>query len=219
MPSLRRIVKRLFGHENGPNANYWNAKYATDEFIYTKVANRFVVEYLESLPAGVMIDVAGGEGRNAVWFAERGWNAEVVDFADKAVAKFLKFAAERGVADKCVGTVADATTFRAKTAPADLGVVGYLQVPQPTLEKAIANVVKQLKPGATFFGVWHARENLDGGYGGPQDPLVLPTVASLTEILSKLPVTIQAIENRDGQVQTREGLKPSVTVIAKAIVN
>ncbi|MEN9752517.1 MAG: hypothetical protein RL670_208 [Actinomycetota bacterium] len=217
------ILKKLFGRfgikSATPNADYWNTKYDTDDFIYTTIANRFVVEYLEALPAGTMIDLAGGEGRNAVWFAERGWKAEVVDFADKAVAKFLKFAQERSVSDRCVGTVADATDFKAKLAPADLGVVGYLQVPQATLAKAITNLVGQLKPGATLFGVWHARENLAGGYGGPQDPAVLPTVESLTQILSQLPVTIETIENRDGQVQTREGLKPSITVIAKAIVN
>lgn len=201
------------------DSNYWNEKYDTDEFIYTTVANRFVVEYLESLEPGKVIDVAGGEGRNAVWFAERGWQAEVVDFAEKAVAKFLKFAAERGVADHCIGTVADATSFVAKLAPADLGVVGYLQVPKETLAKAISNLVAQLRPGATFFGVWHALDNLEGGFGGPRDPEVLPSVASLTEILSAFPVKIEVIEIRDGQIQTREGLKPSKTVIAKALVN
>lgn len=201
------------------DANYWNEKYATDEYIYTTTVNRFVKEYLEDLPAGKLIDLAGGEGRNAVWFAERGWQVEVVDFAEKALAKFLKLAEERDVASLATATVSDATGFQAKLAPADLGLVGYLQIPKAQLATAIAQLVEQLKPGATFFGVWHAIDNLEGGFGGPRDPEVLPGVESLTEILSGLRVNIETIEIRDGQIQTREGLKPSKTVIAKALVN
>ncbi len=198
---------------------YWNEKYDTEEFIYTTTVNRFVKEYLEALPTGKMIDLAGGEGRNAVWFAERGWQVEVVDFADKALSKFLALAAERGVADRATATIADATGFEAKLAPADLGVIGYLQIAQEPLATAIAGLVAQLKPGATFFGVWHALDNLEGGFGGPRDPAVLPSIASLTDILSGLPVVIESVEIRDGQIQTKEGLKPSKTVIAKALVN
>lgn len=201
------------------DSDYWNEKYATDEYIYTTVVNRFIKEYLEALPAGKLIDLAGGEGRNAVWFAERGWQVEVVDFADKALAKFLALAKERGVADRATATVADATGFQANLAPADLGLVGYLQIAQEPLTDAITRLVAQLKSGATFFGVWHALDNLEGGFGGPRDPKVLPSVASLTEILSALPVAIETIEIRDGQIQTKEGLKPSLTVIAKALVN
>ena len=198
---------------------YWNEKYDTEEFVYTTTVNRFVKEYLEELPEGKLIDLAGGEGRNAVWFAERGWQVEVVDFADKALAKFQALAKERGVAELATATVADATSFHAQLAPADLGVIGYLQIAKEPLATAIAGLVSQLKSGATFFGVWHALDNLEGGFGGPRDPAVLPSVASLTEILDALDVSIDAIEIRDGQIQTREGLKPSKTVIAKALVN
>jgi hypothetical protein len=44
----------------------------------------------------------------------------------------------------------------------------------------------------------------------------LPSVESLTEICSDLPVEIEVLTNRDGQVQTKDGLKPSVTVVLLA---
>ena len=198
------------------DANDWNKRYETDEYIYSKDVNKFVAEFCGDLPAGTMIDVAGGEGRNSVWFAERGWRAENVDFSGVALAKFERFAAERGVAERCHATEASALDFVAAWAPADLGVVAYLQVPDAELRQAIANLVAQLKPGATFFGVWHALENLALGNRGPQDPLVLPTVASLTDILAGLPVEILDIANHDGHVKTVDGLKPSETVCALA---
>jgi hypothetical protein len=71
-------------------------------------------------------------------------------------------------------------------------------------------------PGGTLFGVWHALENLKDGFGGPQDPRVMPSVESMTEILGSLPVNVQFITNRNGQVQTQQGLKPSITLTALA---
>jgi hypothetical protein len=45
---------------------------------------------------------------------------------------------------------------------------------------------------------------------------VLPSVESLAEICADLPVEIDVLTNRDGQVQTKDGLKPSITVILLA---
>ncbi|MFM5904941.1 MAG: class I SAM-dependent methyltransferase [Micrococcales bacterium] len=199
------------------DAKYWNDKYsASDSYIYTDVANRFVVEYCQDLPAGTMIDLAGGEGRNAVWFAERGWQAENIDFAKTALTKFLRLAEERGVSKECFAVLGEATTFESVLTPVDLGVIGYLQVPKDTLSAAIKRLTQNIKKGGTLFGVWHARENLQGGFGGPQDPAVLPTVEELKAIVAKLPLDLVVCELRDGQVQTKEGLKPSITVILKA---
>ena len=79
-------------------------------------------------------------------------------------------------------------------------------------------MVSQLKPGANLVGVWHARENLGVGFGGPQDPQVLPSVETMTKICEQLPVTVKRLELRDGQVQTKDGLKPSITLVLSATV-
>ncbi len=67
------------------DSSYWDAKFDTDDNIYTTVVNRFVKEYCEPLiakqPQGKMIDLAGGEGRNAIWFSEQGWQSENIDWS------------------------------------------------------------------------------------------------------------------------------------------
>jgi SAM-dependent methyltransferase len=206
------------------DASYWDAKFDVDEFIYTKEVNRFVKEYCEPLiqeigSIGKVIDLAGGEGRNSVWFAEHGWQAENIDFSGKALTKFLAFAEERGVGEKCFANRADATGFESVLMPVDIGVCAYLQIPQPDLADALDNLIENIKPGGYLMGVWHARENLDGGFGGPQDPAVLPTASEIREFLSAYPVEIQFLGNRDGQVQTRDGLKPSTTLVLLAQLN
>jgi ubiquinone/menaquinone biosynthesis C-methylase UbiE len=63
----------------------WIKKYETDSYVYTKDVNKFVVELTADLAPGIAIDLAGGEGRNAVWLAEQGWRVENIDFAQNAL--------------------------------------------------------------------------------------------------------------------------------------
>lgn len=206
------------------DSSYWDEKFDVENYIYTKEVNRFVKEYCEPLiknigPVGKVIDLAGGEGRNSVWFAEHGWQAENIDFSSKGLTKFLAFAEERGVVDKCFANRADATGFESVLTPVDIGVCAYLQIPQQDLFDALDNLIENIKPGGYLMGVWHARENLDGGFGGPQNPLVLPTASEIREFLEHYPLEIEFLGNRDGQVQTREGLKPSTTLVLLAKLN
>ena len=195
---------------------FWDNKYSSDEYVYTKEVNRFVKESCSDLAPGKMIDLAGGEGRNTVFFAQQGWQSENIDLSSVGLEKCQKLAAEKGVSDLVFTTQALATEFVSKLAPVDLGVIAYLQIPQAELEIAIARLVENIKSGGVFFGVWHALENLKDGFGGPQNPEVLPSVESMTKMLSKLPLEIQFVTNRDGQVQTKDGLKPSITLTAMA---
>lgn len=218
MKLLRSLVRRLLGKKQLSSAEYWDAKYQVSEFIYTKVANRFVVELCSGLTPGKAIDLAGGEGRNTVWLAEQGWQVENVDISAEGLRKCLAFAAERGVSDRVSVLRASGDGFSSTLAPADLGIVPYLQVEQGLLKRSIARLVSQLRDGAVLVGVWHSLDNLNGGFGGPQDPAVLPSVAGMREICSSLGLQVEICENRDGQVQTRDGLKPSITLVLRATV-
>lgn len=200
------------------DSGYWNDKYSTDEFIYTKLENRFVVEYCQNLAGKTAIDLAGGEGRNAVYLAKRGWQVENIDFSQVALDKYLQFAKEENVQDNCSFTCSDALSFVPKTSPVDLGIIAYLQINQADLKTALLRLTSNIKPGGHLFGVWHSRDNLAGGFGGPRDPEVLPDVATITEALEGSNLEIKVLINRDGQIQTREGLKPSVTLVLLAQV-
>lgn len=216
---IDKITRRLTGKPVAvTSSEYWDAKYRTDEFIYTKTANRFVIEHCETLTPGTVIDLAGGEGRNTVWLAERGWRVENVDISAIGLAKCTQFAAEQGVAERVSTLQASGADFVSTLAPVDLGIVPYLQVPGELLESSLRNLVSQIKSGGHLVGVWHALENLNGGFGGPQDPKVLPSLPGMRDLCAKLPIDVISCELRDGQVQTRDGLKPSTTLVLLARV-
>jgi len=201
------------------DSNYWDEKYSTEEFIYTKVVNRFVAELCGKIPAfgnKRAIELAGGEGRNAVWLAQQGWYIENIDFSQKALDKYLAFAEEEGVAELCSATCADATLFEPQVSPVELAVIGYLQIPEEQLEIATRRIAGFVAPGGYLMGVWHSRDNLAGGFGGPRDPDVLPNVATITKALEGTGLEIEILENREGQIQTKDGLKPSTTLVLLA---
>ena len=223
---LGRLKRRVLGVVGGGStakapipansADYWNAKFQVPEFIYTTTANQFVVELATPLKPGRAIDLAGGEGRNTVWLAEQGWRAENVDIARAGLDKTRRLADERGVADRVTTTLGSATDFQAKLAPADLGVIAYLQAPQELLETAIARMANQLRPGAHLIGVWHALENLEGGFGGPRDPRILAHGPHIRAACEAAGLRVKTCENRQGKIQTTEGLKPSITLVLLA---
>jgi SAM-dependent methyltransferase len=197
------------------DSNTWDQKYSTEEFIYTKVENRFVVEFCKDLDGTNKraIDLAGGEGRNSVWLAKRGWQVENIDFSQVALDKYLQFAKEEGVEENCLATCADGLYFIPTLTPVDLAVIAYMQIPEKDLQVSIRRLSEHVAPGGNLVGVWHSRDNLEGGFGGPSDR---PSVASIREALQGTGLEIEVLENRDGQIQTREGLKPSVTLVLLA---
>ena len=199
------------------DAREWDDRYATVESVWSPQPNTFVEEYLSALPAGRMVDVAGGEGRHALWFAQRGWEAENLDLSRVAVSKSLERAAELSLGNRFHGHVAEANSSQDfLLAPADLVVIAYLQIPAPELAAAIVNAGRQLVAGGTLFGVWHARENLTDGVGGPQDADVLPTIKELTNAFTAANLIVSEIGLRTRDVSHNGISRKAIDVVVMA---
>ncbi|MEU5941427.1 class I SAM-dependent methyltransferase [Micromonospora sp. NPDC047548] len=181
------------------DSNDWDGRYAgSAELVWTAEPNRFVVEAIADLAPGDALDLAAGEGRNAVWLAERGWRVTAVDFSPVAVARGREFAARRGVPVNW--RVADVTADAIEPNRYDLVLIAYLHLPPAGLATVLAGAREALRPGGTVVVVGHDRANLDGGVGGPKDPQILLTpqavVAGLTGLrgvradTARRPVTV-----------------------------
>ena len=75
----------------------WDKKYQGEEFAYGKKPNAFLKKHLSSLEKGVALDLASGEGRNAVFLAQAGWKVDAVDISPVGVRKARRLAKEAGV--------------------------------------------------------------------------------------------------------------------------
>ena len=153
------------------DASEWDVRYAKAELEWGAEPNRFLVQEIEGLEPGRALDIAAGEGRNAIWVASRGWMVTAVDFSPVAIEKARRLAAERGVDVEWI--VADVVDYAPGTEVFDLAVVFYLHLVASEMRKVLGRVAAALRRGGTLLIVGHDRANLTDGVGGPQDPAIL----------------------------------------------
>jgi len=193
------------------DSTQWDERYSTSELIWTGRANQFVEANLGDLAPGTAVDLAAGEGRNAVWLASRGWTVTAVDFSQVGLDKAARLAAEHGVDITIV--CADATAW-APDAPVDLVVLSYLQLPSEQQQTVLEHAAAWLSPGGTLFVIAHDRSNVTDGYGGPADPDVCYTVDETVAALGALDVTVAEIAER--RVDTADGSKTALDTLVIA---
>lgn len=166
------------------DAQDWDARYASAELVWGARANRWVEAELADHPPGRALDLACGEGRNALWLAGRGWHVTAVDFSAVALDKgrTLESAQDRE-APRVDWVRASALDYR-PAEPVDLALLCYLQVTADERRQAITHAAAALAPGGVLLVVAHDSRNLREGTGGPQEPSVLYTAADVSADLA-----------------------------------
>ena len=192
------------------DAEDWDARYRTSELIWTAEPNRFVVEVLADVPPGVGLDLACGEGRNGVWLAEQGWTMTAADFSGEALAKAAALSGARGVEVALVQ--ADAVTWSPPPGQ-DLVLLAYLHLPAVDRATALGHAVGACRPGGQVVVVGHARANLVGGYGGPQDPAILLEPEEVAADLRAAGAEVLRAEHVERPVRTEDGERTAIDTL------
>ncbi|HUZ88945.1 MAG TPA: class I SAM-dependent methyltransferase, partial [Candidatus Acidoferrales bacterium] len=136
------------------------------------------------LTPGRALDLGCGEGRNAIWLAELGWQVTGVDFSEMGLDKARRLAADRGVEVNWVR--ADLLEYQPDRGAFDLVIVMYLQLLADQVSVVMKRASAALAPGGTLLVVGHDLLNLSEGHGGPQNPEVLFTPADIERDLPGL---------------------------------
>jgi SAM-dependent methyltransferase len=159
------------------DARAWDERYAGTELVWSSTPNQFVAAEVADLSPGRAVDLAAGEGRNALWLAERGWDVTAVDFSlvglDKG--RQLQAAHPQGRDLKVEWVHADVLEYEPGPVAFDLSLLAYLQLPAAERRTAVRVGFSALTIGGTLLVVAHDSSNLAEGTGGPQDPTVLYT--------------------------------------------
>jgi len=192
----------------------WNRRYEEKELVWTARPNRFLVAEVADLPPGRALDLACGEGRNAVWLAERGWQVTGVDFSDVAVAKAHRFAAARGVEVELL--VADLVGYEPARDAYDLVIVFYLHVPAAERGPIVRRAAAAVAPGGTFLLVGHDLRNLEAGHGGPKDPTVLYLAEDVAADLVGTALELERAGPVERPVETPEGERIAIDALVRA---
>jgi SAM-dependent methyltransferase len=164
----------------------WDRRYAAAENVWSAKPNRFLVAEVAELSPGRALDLACGEGQNAIWLAGLGWAVTGVDFSEVAIEK-ARARADREAVDvdfRC----ADLLEYEPERGSYDLVLLLYFHLPPDGLRLVLGRARTALAEGGTIVVLGHDRSNMTDGVGGPSDPSIHYTPAEIARELTGLEI-------------------------------
>jgi SAM-dependent methyltransferase len=176
----------------GPPPDFWDARYAEPALAYGDAPNDFLASVADRLPPrGRILCLAEGQGRNAVFLAERGHRVLAVDLSAVGLARARALAEARGV--EIETAVADLDDYEPGEAAWDAVVSVFAHTAASVRRRLHRRVVRALRPGGAFVLEAYTPEQTRRDTGGPSGPEAVDitmTAAGLAEELAGLDVEI-----------------------------
>lgn len=143
---------------------YWNQRYAGEEYGFGTAANAYLVAQVHRLRPGMSAFVPGdGEGRNGVWLAQQGLTVTTLDLSDAGIAKAQRLAQERGV--KIDARQGDLRKWDWPIDRFDVVAALFVHFDEPGRREIHRKMLAALKPGGLLI-----IEGFHPDRFGPEDP-------------------------------------------------
>jgi 2-polyprenyl-3-methyl-5-hydroxy-6-metoxy-1,4-benzoquinol methylase len=139
----------------------WDKRFGRKEFALGKEPNPFLKKHIRLLPKGKALDMATGEGRNAVFLAQNGFEVDAVDISERGLKKVKKLAREKGV--KINTFLVDLDQYQIGKEQYDLIANFYF-----LRRRLIPRIKKGLKKGGKVIFETYLLEHRKLGTGGPK---------------------------------------------------
>ena len=172
---LWRVTKlrALAGDWDAPNTALWNARYAGKESMWSGKVNPVVERTVSSMSPGTALDVGAGEGGDALWLADQGWQVTAVDASSVGVFRGYREAAGREAEGILPGSiqwhVADVTrSWPTEAQQFDFVSLMFFHADSATRDTVWQQALGAVAPGGTLLIVGH--DPLDAAAGIPRPP-------------------------------------------------
>jgi len=181
----------------------WNQRFSDPDYVFGREPNEFLrVQTPLLTPAGRVLCVADGEGRNSVWLARQGMRVEAFDVAETGVAKARKLAEEAQVSVDY--HVSDCDSWEWRDNAYDAIVAIFIQFAGPDMRaRMFANMVRALKPGGLLILQGYTPKQLEYKTGGPGELSHLYTADLLREAFASL----ETVELTEYEAELSEGAR------------
>ncbi len=177
----------------------WDERYSQPGFAYGEAPNDFLVEVVDRLPRGRALCLAEGEGRNAVFLAERGFDVTAVDLSPVGLQKAEGLAERRGV--RIATEVANLADYMIAPQKYEVVVSIWAHTPPAIRRRIHGLVVAGLRIGGMLVLEAYRPEQVGRGTGGPPVPELTMKLSDLASELTGLAL----LEAREVDRQVREG--------------
>jgi SAM-dependent methyltransferase len=146
---------------------FWNKRYATEEYAYGTEPNRFLKEKLVQLVPGKILFPAEGEGRNAVLAAKMGWQTNAFDPSIEGKRKAEKLASENGVSIDY--QISDYENIQYPLNTFDCIVLIFAHMHPLKRNEFHKKLMSFLKPGGVLILEGFSKNQIKNSSGGPRD--------------------------------------------------
>lgn len=135
---------------------HWEEKYGSSEGVWSGHVNAALAQVAAELAPGTALDLGAGEGGDALWLAERGWDVTGIDISPTALARAEAAAERAGLSERVTWVAADLDTWSSPL-EFDLVAASFLQSPV-ALDRGriLRNAAERVAPGGHLLVVAHA---------------------------------------------------------------
>lgn len=111
-PDAPNAYQAVTGDDSDDDRQRWDALFSRNAYVFGKDPAPFLKKQIDVLPVGRALDIAMGEGRNAVFLAKKGFQVDGVDYSEVALRKARKLAKENGVSIRTINADLNNYTIR-----------------------------------------------------------------------------------------------------------
>jgi hypothetical protein len=145
----------------------WDERYGRDNYAYGTEPNLYFKSFIDSHVPGRILLPGEGEGRNAVYAATKGWDADAIDQSSEGRRKALKLAEKKGVS---IGyTQANLVEYDFGTERYDAIAMIFFHLHRDIRQSIHLNLIKSLNPGGLIMIEAFSKAQLGKSSGGPQE--------------------------------------------------
>jgi tellurite methyltransferase len=191
-PKGTNAYQMVTGDDSEDDRHRWDKLFSTKNYIYGKEPAPFLRENVQYLMGGGRaLDIAMGEGRNAVFLAKRGYAVDGIDISEVALRKAKRLAKEKNVV--LTPILADLNNYTIK--PNTYNAILNFDYLQPSL---IPQIKRGLKKGGIVVYENYTLDQLRNYYGNPVRRDLLLKKGELRELFKEFEVLVYR-ETNDGK--------------------
>ena len=131
----------------------WNERYASKPILWEVDPSPFLSGELGDRPPARALDLGAGEGRTAIWLADKGWDVTAVDFSDVAIEKGRQRVEALQPSGSVEWICANLVDFDPAGESYDLVLYLFIHLPPVARRLVLRRAAATLVPGGMFLVV------------------------------------------------------------------
>ncbi len=186
---------------------FWDERYRSSSALWSGHPNPQLVTETAGLHPGTALDVGCGEGADAIWLAEHGWQVTAVDIStfalQRATAQALRMGSD--IEQRITWVHADVIDYHPSSEAFDLVSAQFMHLPTVQREALHRRLAASVRPGGTLLIVGHDPSDLQTNVPRPSMPELFVTASEIAASLAPKEWVILVAEARARQTLDPDG--------------